>query len=589
MTVKSGNDLLVKGSAVVGDGDVALSAERNIDVTAATNTSISWNMRETKKSGLMGSGGIGFTIGSSKTKQELREKGTTQSLSTVGSNDGSVTLNAGEQVHIGAADLVAKKDLSLNADSVVIESGQDKHISDQTFEQKSSGLTLALSGAVGDVVNTAVTTAIEAKKQSDGRLASLQATKAVLSGIQAGQASRLAEAVSGGDMTKNGAFGVMLSLGGQASKSTSHSEQVTAIASTLNAGNNLGVTANGKGSSTSSGDIAVSGSQVKAGKDLTLDAARDIALVGAANTQHTTGSNSSKGGSLGVGITAGPDGAGFSVSASASVGKSGEKGNGTAWSETTLDAGNNVSLIGGRDALLQGAQVNGDKVTAEIGRDLTLISQQDSNDYNSKQQSLSGGLSYTFGPGGGAGVNISYSRDKMKSNDDSVQEQTGIFAGKGGFDITVGEHTQLDGAVLASRAEAEKNRLETGTLGFTDISNKADYKVEHQGGGFSTSGGIAGNVIGNMASTLLTGLGGSGHADGTTQSAVACGAIIINDSAHQQQDVSTLSRDTDHANGSIDPIFNKEKEQRRLHTAQLIGEIGRLSQKYRRQAEGGKA
>ena len=82
-------------------------------------------------------------------------------------------------------------------------------------------------------------------------------------------------------------------------------------------------------------------------------------------------------------------------------------------------------------------------------------------------------------------------------------------------------------------------------------------------------------MIGNMASTMLTGLGGSGHAEGTTQSAVADGTIIINDSAHQQQDVGTLSRDTEHANGSIDPIFNKEKEQRRLQTAQLLGEIGR--------------
>ncbi|HDR2339087.1 TPA: VENN motif pre-toxin domain-containing protein [Enterobacter roggenkampii] len=50
--------------------------------------------------------------------------------------------------------------------------------------------------------------------------------------------------------------------------------------------------------------------------------------------------------------------------------------------------------------------------------------------------------------------------------------------------------------------------------------------------------------------------------------------MIVRDQANQKQDVSTLSRDTDHANGSIDPIFNKEKEQKRLQTAQMIGEIG---------------
>ncbi|KDE37340.1 hypothetical protein AW40_06630 [Kosakonia radicincitans UMEnt01/12] len=261
------------------------------------------------------------------------------------------------------------------------------------------------------------------------------------------------------------------------------------------------------------------------------------------------------------------------VSASGNASKGNEKGNGTSWNETTLDAGQNVDLTSGRDTLLQGAQVNGDKVTADVGRDLTLSSQQDSNNYNSKQQSISAGLSYTFG-GGGPGGSFSYSRDKMNSNYDSVQEQTGIYAGKGGFDITVGNHTQLDGAVIASQADADKNKLDTGTLGFSDINNKADYKTEHRGAGFSTGGSVPGNVLGNMANALLAGAGGKGHAEGTTQSAVADGAIVIRDQAGQQQDVNTLSRDTAHANGSIDQIFDKEKEQRRLQTAQMISEIG---------------
>ncbi len=35
-----------------------------------------------------------------------------------------------------------------------------------------------------------------------------------------------------------------------------------------------------------------------------------------------------------------------------------------------------------------------------------------------------------------------------------------------------------------------------------------------------------------------------------------------------------LSRDAEHASGSIGPIFDKEKEQRRLQEVQLTGEIG---------------
>ncbi|UOY70822.1 contact-dependent inhibition toxin CdiA [Enterobacter ludwigii] len=573
--VVAGNNLQVFGSAVAGDGDVKLKAGNNVDIVAATNSDTSWRFKEEKKSGLMGSGGIGFTIGSSKSTQDLREKGTTQSqsFSTVGSTGGSVDIAAGNQLHVGGADLVAGKNMALSGDSVTIEPGHDRLTSDQTFRQKSSGLTIALSGAVGDAVNTAASTAMAVKDQSDGRLAALQATKAALSGVQAVQANRLAEATNGSDPTSNGAFGVMASIGGQSSKSTSHSEQDKTTGSTLNAGGNLAITATGQGKTANSGDITVAGSQLKAGKDLTLNAAQDINLTSAADTNKLTGSNSSKGGSIGIGITAGPNGAGITVSASVNAARGSEKGNGTSWNETTLDAGQNVSLTSGRDTVLKGAQVNGDKVTADVGRDLILSSLQDSDKYNSKQQSMNAGASYTWGAGSGSG-SFSISRDKMKSNYDSVQEQTGIFAGKGGFDINVGNHTQLDGAVIASRADADKNRLETGTLGFTDINNKAEYKVEHQGVGFSTGGGVAGNLVSNMASTMLAGMGGSGHAEGTTQSAVADGAIIVRDQANQKQDVSTLSRDTDHANGSIDPIFNKEKEQKRLQTAQMIGDIG---------------
>ncbi|MDT3607505.1 hemagglutinin repeat-containing protein [Cronobacter dublinensis] len=574
VTLKAGEDVLVKGSAVAGDGNVALSAGKNVDIVAATNTDANWQLKEKKKSGLMGSGGIGFTIGSNKTRHELKEKGTTQSqsVSTVGSTGGDVSITAGEQARVSGADLVAGKNLTLTGDNVIIEPGHDKRTRTETFEQKSSGLTVALSGAVGDAVNSAVTTAMAAKEQSDSRLAGLQATKAALSGVQAIQAGRL-DAAKGTDPSNNASIGVMASLGAQSSKSKSQFEQDTTTGSTLNAGKDLSITATGKGQTANRGDIRIGGSELKAGNDVTLNAARDINLVSSANVQKLEGSNSSKGGSIGVGLTAGSGGTGINISASMNAAKGSEKGNGTTWNETTLDAGRLVSLTTGRDATLSGAQVNGQTVKADIGRDLNITSLQDSDNYKSKQQSVSAGGSVTIGAPGGS-ANVSYSRDAIKSNYDSVIEQAGIYAGKGGFDITVGNHTQLNGAVIGSTATADKNRLETGTLGFTDIRNKADYKVEHQGAGFSSGGGIAGNIISNVANTALAGLGSSGHAEGTTQAAVSEGTITIRDKANQQQNLADLSRDTAHANDSISPIFNKEKEQNRLQAAQLISDIG---------------
>ena len=319
----------------------------------------------------------------------------------------------------------------------------------------------------------------------------------------------------------------------------------------------------------SAGDILVQGSQLKAGGNLGLDALRDILLQSAQNTQSNDSKNSSKGGSVGIGIGVGSGGYGISVSASVNAAKGSEKGNGLTHSETTLDAGNRLSLTSGRDTTLTGAQANGNSVKVDTGRNLTLTSEQDSDRYDSKQQSASAGGSFTFGSMTGS-ANVNVSRDKMHSNWQSVAEQTGIFAGKGGFDVTVGEHTQLNGAVISSTATADKNRLDTGTLGFGDIHNHAEYEVEHQSAGMSTGGDFAGN----MANGMLAGLNGSGSADSTTKAAVSEGTIVIRDKEKQAQDVADLSRDVANANPGLDVIFDKEKEQNRLKAAQLIGEIG---------------
>ncbi|ULS48216.1 VENN motif pre-toxin domain-containing protein [Pectobacterium carotovorum] len=51
-------------------------------------------------------------------------------------------------------------------------------------------------------------------------------------------------------------------------------------------------------------------------------------------------------------------------------------------------------------------------------------------------------------------------------------------------------------------------------------------------------------------------------------------SLLLRDKAKQVQDITTLSHDVEHANNALSPIFNKEKEQKRLKQAQLIGEIG---------------
>ncbi|ODQ07997.1 hemagglutinin repeat-containing protein [Shigella sp. FC1655] len=594
VNIQAGNDIQVTGSSVVAENDVSLTAGNNVDITAATETDSHYLLEEKKKSGLMSSGGIGFNVGKQSSRHEVDEKGITQSqsVSTIGSTQGNVNITASNKLHVGGADLITQKDLNLTGDSVQIDLGYDKRTRTETFETKQSGFGVALSGSAGSALNTAVSTAQQARKESDGRLSALQNTKAVLSGVQAQQAveldglktdvanaHNLANNLKPGDEGyQKGAtntVGVSVSYGSQSSKSETHTDSRQSQGSTLNAGQNLSIIATGKNkdSNPDSGNITVAGSELKAGKDLSLSATQDINLVSAQNTEQTTRQNSNKGGSIGVGVGVGAGGYGVNVSASVNQGKGHENGNGLTHTETTLDVGNKLTLNSGQDTTLKGAQVSGEQITINVGRDLTLQSEQDSDRYDAKQQEVSVGGGYTIG--GTPNINISASKDKIHSNYDSVKEQTGIFAGKEGFDIHVKDHTQLAGAVIASTADKDKNSLDTGTLGWKDIDNKADFTAEHTGGSIGTGGPIGSQLLTNAAGGLLSNANNSGQTEGTTHAAISEGKWLIRDTDNQTQDITQLSRDTDHANdGSINPIFDKEKEQNRLKQAQLIGEIG---------------
>ncbi|EPC2225122.1 contact-dependent inhibition effector tRNA nuclease [Escherichia coli] len=582
VTVDAGDNLTVEGSDVVADRDVSLAAGNHVDVLAATSTDTSWRFKETKKSGLTGTGGIGFTTGSSKTTHDRREAGTTQSqsASTIGSTAGNVSITAGKQAHISGSDVIANRDISITGDSVVVDPGHDRRTVDEKFEQKKSGLTVALSGTVGSAINNAATMAREAKETSDSRLAALKGTQAVLSGVQAGVNHGLQQQSA----DPNNGIGVSISLNHQQSKSETKYQHDIVSGSTLSAGNNVSVTATGKNKDhNNSGDILITGSQIKSGNDTSLNAQNDILLAAAADTRQTTGKNSSKGGGVGVSFGGGTNGGGLSIFASINGSKGSEKGNGTTWTETTLDAGKNVSLTSGHDTTLSGAQVSGEKVTADVGNNLTISSLQDSDRYDSRQNSVAAGGSFTFGSMSGSGY-ASISQDKIKSNYDSVREQSGIYAGKDGFDVTVGNHTQLNGAVIASTATDDKNSLSTGTLGWSDIHNQADYKASHTGislsggSGMSASQMVASNAIAGAANALTGMSGSSGHAEGTTSSAISGRNLIIRDKESQKQNIAGLSRDPENANGSIAPIFDREKEQKRLQEAQVISQIsGQMS------------
>ncbi|EGO62227.1 hemagglutinin repeat-containing protein, partial [Acetonema longum] len=295
------------------------------------------------------------------------------------------------------------------------------------------------------------------------------------------------------------------------------------------------------------GDIAILGSSVN-GKEILLDAANDVNLLSAANTVDSDSHSSQKSASVGVDLTQG----GVAVSGQLGKGKTDEHS--VSYNETTITAEQELTVKSGNDTNLVGAQVKGDTVEIDVKGDLNLASQQDRETYTEKNKSVGGSIGF----GAGASVNLSANTGKMDSEYRSVKEQTGIFAGKGGFDIKVVGNTDLDGSVLGSEAEANKNKLSTGTLTFSDIENKAEYKAESNGVGNATGPNLGVPVSDDKTST--------------THAAIAQGTIEIKDQANQKADITKLSRDTQNAVNKLDQIFDKKTVQEKQELANLFSQ-----------------
>ncbi|MCP2002711.1 UNVERIFIED_ORG: filamentous hemagglutinin [Buttiauxella agrestis ATCC 33320] len=570
VSLSAGNDLNVKGSGVVGDGSVTLQAGNDVNILAATDEQSTYRFKEKKTSGLMGTGGLGVTIGSKSSLHERNEDGTTQSqsVSTIGSTGGNVSIIAGNTAHISGADVVAGKNLNVAAGEIIVDAGNDQQRRKERYEQKQSGVTVSVSSAVTDAVMAANDTFKRGEEVSDDRLKALYAVKTAENAWAAGSG---ASSIAGGAAQGNvNAVKVEVSVGSSKSQFESESTQNQVRGSTLTAGGDVTMVATGgKGTS---GDLHISGSGVT-GHNVTLVAQNDLTLDAATNNSEQTSKNNSSGWNAGVHVSLGQE-TGIGVSASGFQSKGSADGKTTEYINSRVNASNELSMSSGRDTIISGAQALGDKITADVGRDLTISSLQDTDEYHSRQKDVSGGASFTFGSmTGSASLNINQS--KTDSEYASVGEQSGLFAGDKGFDITVGKHTQLDGAVIASTAEASKNSLDTGTLGWSSLDNHAEYSTSSKGisAGGATGQDSHGGQMFSGGGVPLIGIGASDNASGTTQSAIAAGTITIRDKEHQQQDVADLSRDTDNANGHIDKIFDKEKIEEQQELAAVFGQM----------------
>lgn len=592
-------NIAVQGSNIVSTSGTTLQADGDIAITSATNTQSETHSKEVKKSGF---GASGTSIGYSKSKlnQNVDSTSTTQTASTVGSVEGDVVIEAGKTYTQTASDVIAPQgDIDITAQKVDITSAENSSKQTTETKYKQSGISLSISNPVINAIQTANQMKEAASNTSDSRMQALAAGTAALSGKNAYDAVKSGMASSGTNAAQQaGGVNISLSIGTSKSSSTSTQTTTTAQGSQVTAGQNISITATGAGEQS---DITVIGSQIKAGENATLKADNQVNLLAAKNTDTLNSKNKGSSASVGIGFSVGGSQNGFTLQAGVSGNKGKTNGSDTTWTETQVEAGNKAMLQSGTDTNIIGSQVKGNQIIANVGTsgqgNLNIQSLQDTSTYKDKQSSAGFSLSICVPPFcyGTSGGSVSASNSKINSNYASVNEQAGIYAGDGGFQINTNGNTNLTGAVIASNDKAiqdNKNSLTTNTLTTSNIENKAEY----EGKASSVAAGVGNNKQADgmyrNAPTASAGFGNeSDDASSTTVSAISGGTVAITDSAKQQAatgkdattTVVTLNRDVkvnaegqavdSHGNSTastLTRIFDKDQVQRELNAQTQI-------------------
>lgn len=597
VTVASGRDINVTGSAIAATDDVTLKAARDVNIKTSQDTVQSSTYYEKKETGLLSNGGLSVTIGSRSMTDRQQSSTVTNNASSIGSLNGNLSIEAGNNVNGTAAILHAGNDVDVTGKSVKLDSAYDTMSQAQQQQYRQAGVTVGLSSPVLAAVQTGKQMVEAAgKTKGDARLTALAAATTGLA------AKNAYDATGGGNpATTAKSVGINISLGASKSDSQSQAQASTAVGSTVSAGRNVSITATGAGADS---NIDVIGSTISAGGNAKLAADGKVNLQAAESTssQHSTNS----GGSAGIGVSIGfGQQSGIAFTAGVAGNRGNANGDSTAWTNTHVAAGNTLTIQSGGDTNLKGAVVSGKQVVANVGGNLNVESLQDTDHYDSKQQSAGVSVSVCVPPicYGSSSVSGNISQQKMHSDYAAVAEQSGIKAGDGGYQVDVKGNTDLKGGVIASSDKAVQdgvNSLTTATLTYSDIQNHASYDASSVGisGGYGGTIGknqkgtadnvnpVAGTDLpnrGGFSATPPIALSASGDASSTTRSGISGGSIKITDSAKQQQltgktadeTITSVNRDTSNTGGALAPIFDKDKVQAGFDiTSQFINQVG---------------
>ncbi|MEQ5186779.1 hemagglutinin repeat-containing protein, partial [Providencia alcalifaciens] len=177
ISVFAGNNLTAQGSEIIATQDINLDAGNQLSLTTAQELEFQSYEEKIKKSGIGGTGGIDFTVGKSTFEQLNNSDAITYKGSVIGSTEGNIRINSGDNLTIDGSEMIAKKEISLTGDSVDISSSENSYTELSRTKSKQSGVTVALSGTAGSAINGAIAGYKAAKETDDSQISTLQSIK----------------------------------------------------------------------------------------------------------------------------------------------------------------------------------------------------------------------------------------------------------------------------------------------------------------------------------------------------------------------------------------------------------------------------
>ncbi|WP_158242638.1 MULTISPECIES: hemagglutinin repeat-containing protein [unclassified Pseudomonas] len=543
-TLQAERDINVLGSGINAGRNVSLNAGRDVNVVAAQNENAEQDWSKSKQAGIgvsSDANGVSLFVGADKLKEKNRLEQQTAAASQISAGQ-DLTIKAVRDINQVGSDLKADNDINLNAGrDIRIDAARETLLTEQQREAERNGLGVTLNhnyGKTKDAANgvgkgengvsqgSSVLKGVDAigqflagptgdvklgnSKQSNSQQVVEQTNKS--STLNAGhdlnlnanndvvvKGSRLDAGrdinVKGRDVTfdvaKGGVSqetqnteswggihggtsgGIKIGVGGSYGTASGDSAQGSATVTQLGAGRDINLKA--------SNDLNLIGTQAKAGRDIDLNAGNELNIRSAQNDSSSENNRHNGGGEAGLAF--GSEGVGVYVSVS--LGKGNLERESERQQEAYLYAGNRLGFTSGQDTNIAGATLRGDEVVGRVGGDLNVSSVADTGEVKGKEFDISATGSFV-----GVSGSVGYGQTTGKTN--WVEEQTSI-TGKSKVDIRTENHTQIDGAVIA--ADNGNLKLDTGTLGFSDIAGKdKEHGYYLNVGGTYNSGGNGGTV-----------------------------------------------------------------------------------------------